>query len=110
MNDRWAVKMLEMMNYEETQQFRFGSIVALEPLTIKVNDVLIKRNIFIDPTMLVDAQQIENDLNQAYGIVPDDMIRCLKKMLMKQALKVGDRVIMLQVDTMFYVLQRLVSI
>ena len=110
MSDRWAVKMLEMMNHEETQHFRFGSIVVLEPLTIKVNDVLIKRNIFIDPTLLVNVQQIENDLNQAYGIVPDDTIMCLKKMLMKHALRVGDRVIMLHVDTMFYVLQRLVSI
>lgn len=108
MSERWAIEMLELLKNEEKCQIRMGLVVGLNPLAIMVNDVTISKNILIDPMLLIDKKRIDCELNLALNYIPATTVNCIKNILSKQALNVGDRVIMIQDGNAFYVLQRLV--
>lgn len=110
MSERWAVEMLGLFNKGTTQHIRFGRVVSLNPLTVKIDNVMISRNLYFDPVLMIDAAQVTESLDQAKGILPDAAVSCLKDILSKLALQTGDRVIVLQDDDDFFILQRLVSV
>lgn len=118
MTDRWAVNIIEALR-ENRNGAANGSIGILEatvntakPITLKMNNQIVSKNIYIPPSMLVLADDSVDKVEEAFigAPGPQPLFDFLKEFHQKSVLKKGDTVVVVQAGFSFYILQKVVAV
>lgn len=117
MPERWAVTLAENMrgrNHlqgEQTIKTMLAYISSAKPLTLLVNGKLVTRNLYVNPAMMLEADDVVDRMNLIFQSTPAPpaLFEFLKSFHQKCMLHKGDMVIALQLGTSFYICQKVVA-
>lgn len=118
MTDRWASDMVEAIRGKKDSASSFGSglmfatVNTAKPLTLKMHNQVISQGIFINPALLVDADDAVDKIEQDFvgAPAPTKLFDFLKQYHKQCVIKKGDELIVLQSGVSFYVLAKVAAI
>lgn len=118
MNDRWAVNIVEALRPADGGKANSGMGVleaivnTARPLTLKINEQIISKNIYIPPSLLVLADDSVDKIREAFAGVsePQMLFDFLQEFHQKSVVKKNDTVLVIQAGLSFYVLQKVVVV
>lgn len=118
MTDRWASDMVEAIRGKKDSSGSFGSglmfatVNTAKPLTLKMHNQVISQGIFISPSLLVDADDALDKIEQDFigAPSPAPLFNFLKEFHKQCVIKKGDEVIVMQSGISFYVVAKVVAV
>jgi len=83
-----------------------ANVLSVEPLTIRMHNVSITKNLFINPALMVEASNTETKMEKVFenSFETQEAYEFLKEFHEKFVLKKGDTVAVCVAGTAFYIL------
>lgn len=83
-----------------------ADVISVKPLSIKMNNVTITKNLYINPALLLNASDNGEDIKQPFltSFEPKEVYEFLKEFHKNYVLSIGDTVIVGMVGSSFYVI------
>lgn len=89
-----------------------ATVTSVEPLTIRMHNISIAKNIFINPALMVKAsnteEKIKNAFQETFEEAPDTY-QFLKEFHERYVLKKGDTVVVCMTGSSFYIVGKAVK-
>lgn len=109
MSDEWAVRLLQALNSKQKDDYKImiAEVVSITPLTISVNDQLIKKFIYTNSTLIMkEKDDILSDFQD--NPIDSKWFEFLKQFHELHILKPKDLVVTVMIDKAFYILNKVV--
>lgn len=99
-------------NTGELDGIYMAEVMSVKPLTIKMHDLSISKNLYINPALLLAASDDEEDIKEPFAISfePGKTFDFLKEFHEKYVLKKGDTVIVCMTGASFYIAGKAVKV
>ena len=115
MAEHWAAAMASAMQglaggNGSGQGLLFAAVNTASPLTIRVNDQVITKNLYVNPAMVAWAGGGAGAISAELAGLAPHPYQFLTEYHTKYVLKAGDLVIALQVGYSFYILAKVVAV
>lgn len=88
-----------------------ADVISVEPLTIKMYNTSITKNIFINPALMLEASNSGDKLKKVfqYSFEPSETYEFIKEFHEKFVLKKGDTVVVCMAGSSFYIVGKAVK-
>lgn len=117
MSDRWAVDMVEAIRGKKeggdsSGGLMFGTVNTAKPLTIQMHNQIISKNLYINPALLVDADDALDKIEQDFIGAPNPaaLFAFLKSFHKQCVIHKKDEVIVMQSGVSFYIIAKVVAV
>lgn len=82
-----------------------AEVLSVEPLTIKMHNISITKNIYLNPALMVEASNSEEKMKKVFQnpFETQEIYQFLKEFHEKFVLKVGDTVVVHMTGSSFYI-------
>lgn len=111
MSERWAADMVEALRSGgKGSGLMFAEIKSVAPLTILAHDQVISKELYINPALLVWAEDGGSRIAPELAGLAPHPYQFLTEFHTKYVLKAGDVVAAVQVGTGFYILEKVVKV
>ena len=89
-----------------------AQVISVKPLTIKMNDVSITKNLYINAALLLEASDDGEDIKEPFlePFEPQEAYEFLKEFHGKYVLKKGDSVVVCLTGSSFYIVGKAMAI
>lgn len=111
----WAVDMVEALrglagSGGNDSRLMFAKVNTAKPLTLLAHDQVISRGLYINPALLVDADDQTDRVKQEFQGLVSAPFPFLQEFHQKFVLKKDDEVIVLKVGAAFYIMAKAVPL
>lgn len=82
-----------------------AEVLSVKPLTIKMHNLSITKNLYINPALMLEASDSGADIKKPFAtsFEPDETYKFLKEFHEKYVLKKGDTVVVCMTGSSFYI-------
>lgn len=89
-----------------------AEVLSVEPLTIKMHNLSITKNLYINPALMLEASNSGTDIKKPFLIPfePHETYEFLKEFHEKYVIKQGDTVVVCMTGTAFYIAGKAVKV
>lgn len=89
-----------------------ADVLSVKPLTIKMHNLSITKNLYINPALMLEASDSGADMKKPFAELfePQETYEFLKEFHERYVLKKGDTVVVCMVDSSFYIAGKAVKV
>lgn len=89
-----------------------AEVVSVQPLSIKLHNTIISKNLYINPALMLKASNSGADIKKPFttSFDPPETYEFLKQFHEKYVLKKGDTVVVCMTGSSFYILGKAVKV
>ena len=89
-----------------------ADVLSVEPLTIKMNNQSITKNLYINPALMLEASYSEAKIKKPFTtpFEPQEIYKFLKEFHEKYVIKKGDAVVVCMTGSSFYIAGKAVKV
>lgn len=98
-------------NAGEVDGIYMADVLSVKPLTIKMHNQSITKNLYINPALMLDASDSGEEIEKPFGtpFEPQEAYEFLKEFHEKYVLKKGDTVVVCMTGSSFYIAEKAVK-